>query len=930
MDSKIAIIGLSGRYPDAETPEQLFNNLLEGKNSIRKLSKKKIIQNGVSKALVNSPNYRPFGTILKDIDKFDNEFFSMTPTEARVTDPQQRLFLTCAYQALENAGYSPSNVKERMGVFGSESSNEYYQKNIVNSRFYDKDKFDYVTEVGNDVDSLSTRVSYKLNLKGPSLSIQSGCSSSLVALNYATKSVLSGECSSALVGGVGLWLPTLSGYVFTRGSTFSNSGKVSPFDNSADGMVRGNGCSVIVIKKLSDAIKDHNYIYGVLEGLAINNDGNQKIGYTAPSVNGQINVINDALKVSGIDSNLVEFIETHGTGTKLGDPIEFRALAKTYGKKVGKPIYLGSIKANIGHLDAAAGITGLIKILLSFQHHILPKQINFSEENRNINLNESGFSIARQNIPLATGKHYAAFTSLGIGGTNAHGIVSSFKNNRIDTSVNKQKNYLIVLTGNTMRMLVSKSILLAHYLDNNDVQIRDVAYTLKQRFSNLPFRQYFYANSIKGIIQDLNSFVSNGTYSGEKSSSGEKWKKSGDMDLLNDKISLGSIIPLPSTKFVGNSYWIIPKNEDEQISFKYDPQLTTTQQTIRSIVEKSIGKKVNITDTFDELDSESLMSVIIVGQVSERFSLNLDPNILEKYNSVDSLAKYVQKCLTKTVNVDPFQNISVITRNDAARANLFLIHPAGGSVSCYKKLTHNVRFPFNIYGVGFPNDIPVQSSIDTLADYYANEVNKAQPSGKIILGGYSFGGNEAVAVADRLKRMGRNITDLLMIDSIPPEGYKFSNLTNSDYQKRFPGMWPIIVGKTDKLPNTLFTNQGDLNDIISQMRENKVISAEFTTDIVKKVFTVWAQNHKALAKQNLPEKMDLTITLLHAQIPLSQEIYDFVKLHHYKAEEWGKYCNKLRVIEIPGDHFSIFKNPEYLKQLQETFKRAVNIIVTNS
>lgn len=380
---KIAVVGIAGKYPDAKTPESLFKNLLSGKSSIKRFSEYELNKTGIPNEVYTDKNYRPFGTNLNGYKKFDNDFFKMTPYESKLTDPQQRLFLECSYQALQNAGYNPFKVPGRVGVFGSQGATTYLQKNIMQSEYYHPNKFEYSVVLGNDLDSLATRVSYRLNLKGPSLTIQTGCSSSLVGLNYAIKSIQFDECDMALVGGVNLCLPQSSGYFFTEGSTFSDSGKVSPFDENADGMVLGSGCSVVVLKGLENALKDHNYIYGVIDGIGINNDGSGKVGYTAPSVRGQSDAIKIAIQHAHIDAKQIEYIEAHGTGTKMGDPIEFRALSKVYGNKnTDKLIKIGSLKANIGHLDVAAGLTGFIKDLLILKNKVIPKQINFHNLNK--------------------------------------------------------------------------------------------------------------------------------------------------------------------------------------------------------------------------------------------------------------------------------------------------------------------------------------------------------------------------------------------------------------------------------------------------------------------------------------------------------------------------------------------------------------------
>ncbi|MEI8634496.1 polyketide synthase [Vibrio sp. PP-XX7] len=299
--------------------------------------------------------------VIENSTLFDNKFFNVANRDALLTDPQHRVFLQTAWHALEDAGCDPFQYTGDIALFAGSSVNTYLSNNIFNSDFY-QDIHQYPVLLGNEKDFLCTRVSHALNLRGPSVTVQTGCSTSLVAVHMACQSLLNGECDMALAGGVTIEFPQKSGYKYLDGGILSPDGYCRPFDEQACGTVVSDGCGIVVLKLLADAIRDKDQIYCVIKGSSINNDGNDKMGFTSPSASGQKRAILDALHVSGVEASQISYIETHGTGTKLGDPIEINGLRDVYRGKEDQKVQIGSIKANIGHTDAASGITGLIKV----------------------------------------------------------------------------------------------------------------------------------------------------------------------------------------------------------------------------------------------------------------------------------------------------------------------------------------------------------------------------------------------------------------------------------------------------------------------------------------------------------------------------------------------------------------------------------------
>jgi len=426
----VAIIGLSCRFPGANNLEQFWENLCQGVESIQSLSDADLIKAKVSHQDLKNPNYVKRCASVDGIEYFDRQVFNYTAKEAQLLDPQQRLFLECVWEALENAGYPPTACPGRVGVFATSEKSDYLETVlndvlIKNTDLSHAEKF--LIRISNDKDYLATRVAYKFNLTGPSLNIQTACSSSLAAIHIARQSLLAGECDIAVVGGVCLHLPQKQGYFYQEGMIASPDGHCRAFDAQAQGTVLGSGAGVVILKKLSRAQADQDHIYAILKGSAVNNDGIKKMGYTAPSINGQALVIEQALRAAGIPSDSISYIEAHGTGTSLGDPIEVAALTQAFSKdSIGShSCGLGSVKTNIGHLDSAAGIAGLIKTVLSLYHKKITPSLHFSKLNPEISLAGTPFYICNQlkfweanQLPRRAG-----VSSFGIGGTNAHVIL---------------------------------------------------------------------------------------------------------------------------------------------------------------------------------------------------------------------------------------------------------------------------------------------------------------------------------------------------------------------------------------------------------------------------------------------------------------------------------------------------------------------------
>ena len=477
----VAIVGMSGRFPGAENLESYWKNLRDGVTSISFFNEAELQAAGIAPALLENPNYVKARAALDDVDLFDAQFFGFTDREAELMDPQQRVFIECAWEALEEGGYDPETYPGRIGVYAGQSLNTYILNSYSYTNVTDSAELFQIL-IGNEKDHLPTRVSYKLNLKGPSINVQTACSTSLVAVVLACQNLLDYRCDMALAGGVSIQVPTKRGYLFQEGGILSPDGRCCAFDARAQGTVGGDGAGVVLLKRLEDALADGDNINAIIKGTAINNDGSAKVGYTAPGVDGQTEVIVEALAVAGIEAETIAYVEAHGTGTALGDPIEIDALTRAFRHQSQKKGFcaVGSVKTNIGHLDAAAGVAGLIKTVLSLKHRMLPPSLHFETPNPRIDFANSPFYV---NTKLSEWRangtpRRAGVSSFGIGGTNAHVILEEAPPLAVDT--NSRSAHVLVLSARTPAALeTAAKNLAAHLRKRPDLNLADVAYTLQ-------------------------------------------------------------------------------------------------------------------------------------------------------------------------------------------------------------------------------------------------------------------------------------------------------------------------------------------------------------------------------------------------------------------------------------------------------------------
>ncbi len=507
--NSVAIIGMSGRFPGAHNVDKFWDNLQKGVESVHFFQDKELIKAGVNPTFLENPNYVKAATVVKDIDMFDANFFGFTPREAELSDPQHRLLLECAWEAIEQAGYNTQTYPGKIGVFAGASVNTYFLFNLLPNLDRSKQGQFTATLMQNQHDFLATRISYELNLKGPSVNVQTACSTSLVAVHLACQSLLTGESDLVLAGGSAINVPHESGYFYQKDSILSPDGHCRAFDAKAQGTIDGNGVSVVVLKRLESAIADRDYIYAVIKSSAVNNDGSVKVGYTAPSVEGQMDAIAEAFALADITPETISYIETHGTGTALGDPIEIKALTNVFRQYTDKTGFcaIGSVKTNVGHMDAASGVTSLIKASLALKHQRLPPSLHYEQPNPEIDFENSPFFVNTQLTPWPTQDtpRRAGVSSFGIGGTNVHLVIEE-PPAPLPTASSSRSHQLILLSAKSRVALEAMTQNLAHYLQtHSQANLADVAYTLQVGRTRFEHRRCLVCETVKQTIQSLDN-----------------------------------------------------------------------------------------------------------------------------------------------------------------------------------------------------------------------------------------------------------------------------------------------------------------------------------------------------------------------------------------------------------------------------------------
>lgn len=503
QSADIAVIGMAGRFPGANTIDGLWNLLTEGRETTTFFTLAEL-DTSIPAHIRQDPSYVSARGIIKDADQFDPVFFGINPKLAQLMDPQQRIFLEIAQEVLEQTGHSASKNDQKTGVFAGSGSNTYYEYNVLPHPDLIENQGKLQVLTVNEKDYIASRTAYHLDLKGPAVSVNSACSTSLLAIAQAVNSLRSGQCDVALAGGASITSPINSGHLYQEGSMLSVDGHCRPFDDAATGTVFSDGAGVVLLKRLEDAQRDGDTIYGLIKGVGINNDGSGKGSFTAPSTEGQADAIAQAIEDAGIEASEISYIETHGTGTPIGDPIEFEGLQTAFGaQKKHQFCAIGSIKSNFGHLTQAAGVAGLIKTCLALHHKKIPASLGYVSPNRNIDFANSPFYVNHSLSKWDADRKIAGVSSFGVGGTNVHVILEGYENKPSRSSAGRSSE-LIAWSANSeySRDQYAKA-LSADLKDRGEVNISDIAYTLQKSRTDLRFRRFQVSGDATQLQQAL-------------------------------------------------------------------------------------------------------------------------------------------------------------------------------------------------------------------------------------------------------------------------------------------------------------------------------------------------------------------------------------------------------------------------------------------
>lgn len=644
MEGAIAIIGMDCKFPEANSLEE-FWEILKNKKYVVKDS----IEKERKESYVNKAFY------LDDIDKFDADFFHISKRDAKFMDPQQRLFLESAWKAMENAGYNVDKLEQKVGVFVGSGISTYLMSNILpylirNGEDYNKLLAQIIH--GNSGDYLSSRVSFNMNFTGPSVTVQTACSSALTAVHLACRSLLMYECDMALCGGSSVNANQGHAYKYVKGEIYSKSGICSPFSEQADGTIFSGGVGTLVLKRYEDAVEEGDYIYAVIRGSGINNDGADKMSYTAPSVKGQLSVILDAFAFADIPLESISYIETHGTGTDIGDQIEIAALKQVFGQcKKEDKIFLGAVKGNIGHSIAASGIAGLIKTILCLNKGYLCPTVNCSQVNKKLKIENSPFDIVREYKKWESKDGEvlrASVSSFGMGGANAHVILEEYKNEKVKESEPSNSVCVLKLSAHSKISLEAMKKELYKFLSDNKVNDDTLMYIYNMQRKEFSTRELFYYRNKQELLDklfgDVKKYTKDETYEEIKS----KWESGMEIDF-SQWIHKDNICkqPLPGYVFQHESYWIDGEflnnetfvSDEEKKNLDIESYMGQIWKEYLGIDDEDIDKD------FFEVGGSSIVAYQLISEVEEKFGIEIDVIDLMEEPTLDFICKAIRERL---------------------------------------------------------------------------------------------------------------------------------------------------------------------------------------------------------------------------------------------------------------------------------------------
>ncbi|KAA0024853.1 beta-ketoacyl synthase N-terminal-like domain-containing protein [Antrihabitans cavernicola] len=856
-DMEFAIVGAAVRLPGVADLDEFRTDLLAGGTHFDTVTREESVASGLPASEIDSETYIPLASILADAEHFDRDFFGMTAAEARATDPQHRLLLSLAHDAMESAGLNGSSAV--CGAYTSVSASSYYLDRVVPELESNTARVDMPSFLGNDRDFVSTRLAYKLGFTGPAITVQTACSSSLVALHQACLGLAFGDVDIALVGAVSLKIPQAQGYVFEHGGILSPTGESRPFDAKANGTIRGSGGGAVVVRRLDDAIANGDNVLAVVAGTAINNDGANRMSFSAPSASGQQRALTKALARAQIAPDRVGYIEAHGTGTPLGDPIEFKAISRAYKSTMDRaePRYLGSLKANFGHLDVAAGVVGLIKALLVVRHGQVFPQPSYDQPNDAIDLTKARFDIATAPVSPADSE-YAAVSSFGMGGTNAHAVL---RRAVVLESQVSSAPAVVTLTARTDKTLADYRSRLARFLrDQPDVALADVAATVAKRT--------VHAHSWSARVESVAELV-------------ERLAGPSDDAAVESDSPVGHQIWLPPVP-LDVTYCSVPPTA--QSSEPRESNVATSPRDVRShflaLVAEELGTDVDDDTDFFDAGGESIALVGIVGKLSDLAGFRPDFDGLDGKTRVGDMIGV----LSAQADSQVVATARLLRFGADGGRRIYFYPPAGGTNFGYAALSRLVpEFDMRAFKATALVDATIEQIAAECISILESEESLDRP---LLLGGYSFGGNVAFEIARQLEAAGHPAPEnIVMFDSFAPSAFR--NLGAGSQQ---------------------------MATEVEQLARNA------SADDLERFTTTWLANNRALGRHRPDGVISAPITLLRAQEQLSAKESETLGIDVDVASNWQQYTEaSVRIVNIPGGHYTIFTDRSNLAALARSF-----------
>ena len=775
--NEFAIIGVDVSFPGAPDIESYWNKLVSGEDFTESFTLDKLQEMGVKADKIKSDSFVPVSAFLKEYAQFDADFFNMNVRDATITDPQQRLLLQSAYKTFNSAGFSVTKSTNNIGVYVGVGRSQY-ENHMLKVDGISEIADEFTIELANEKDYSATRIAYKLGLKGPALNINTACSSGLINIIQACEAIKSGQCELALAGGAYLLMPQHVGYMSKLGGTFSPSGECRPFDISADGIVPSCGVGTVLIKPLKKAIADKDPIHAVISGYAMNNDGRDKVGFSAMNVDAQIDCINTAIAKAGITINDIDYVEAHGTGTKMGDRIEFSALNSIFSDRNNKEkCLLGSVKSNLGHTDTAAGFAGLAKVMCVLKEKLVPSMFGFTCPHPELNIEDSSLTINRQNanlMPKESGHYYAGISGFGVGGTNGHIILRNFdESERDDQEHDVLEDYVLTISAKSSEALLERIGQIRSWVSTHPNLLASLAYTLQFGADDFEKRCAIvvteHSDFNKLMLEDCGGrLLFDAALQDSKSVRYAKsWlqgKRVSWLDLYsNHAVQRVSLPPYPFSK-AEYHYSLL------NIGTKITSQVGDLFDDVCELFKKYLCvEKVNADDDFFNLGGDSMLALSVVDDIVNSYGYNMDIDDIYLLRTPTKIVEKIETYLAESKVIQKRSSyLELKVLNDAKDANqvIVFLHPTNGMLFCYHDLIPQLS-DFHIIGISNSNHLPNREfkTLEDMAKSYVDLISIDQNKEYIFIG-WSFGGSLAYQMVRELDSRGSDsLPRLVLLDA---------------------------------------------------------------------------------------------------------------------------------------------------------------------